>query len=395
VDAAALSTIALAADALVGRITTRAADSSAVIDIIADIAHSSSPETLHTQSSSKRQTVMVWNIWRPRAFMQMKNMLLLSSLISLAALDLAHGQELLPEAINNSEIASMLTEDSGQKPLSPDPAIIHLQVLLDRAGVSPGVIDGIYGDNVRKAIAGFETMQHLDVDGKMDEKIITQLSDDNHVIGSYIIAPDDGADLVQQIPKDYAEQAKMQHLGYTSIAEKLSERFHMDIDLLHALNPSAQFAPGETISVAVIGAPRTGNVKRIEAHRKQGQLVAFAGNGDILAVYPATIGSEDNPSPSGKHKVNGVARNPPYVYNPKTNFQQGNNKKKLTLPSGPNNPVGSVWIDLSEPTYGIHGTPEPSLIDKAGSHGCVRLTNWDAEELASMVKPGVIVEFDN
>jgi lipoprotein-anchoring transpeptidase ErfK/SrfK len=327
--------------------------------------------------------------------MQMKNMLLLSSLISLAALDLAHGQELLPEAINNSEIASMLTENSGQKQLSPDPAIIHLQVLLDRAGVSPGVIDGIYGDNVRKAIAGFETMQHLDVDGKMDEEVITQLSDDNHVIGPYIIAPDDGADLVQQIPKDYAEQAKMEHLGYTSIAEKLSERFHMDIDLLHALNPSAQFAPGETISVAVIGAPRTGNVKRIEAHRKQGQLVAFAGNGDILAVYPATIGSEDNPSPSGKHKVNGVARNPPYVYNPKTNFQQGNNKKKLTLPSGPNNPVGSVWIDLSEPTYGIHGTPEPSLIDKAGSHGCVRLTNWDAEELASMVKPGVIVEFDN
>jgi lipoprotein-anchoring transpeptidase ErfK/SrfK len=327
--------------------------------------------------------------------MQMKNMLLLSSLISLAALDLAHGQELSPEAINNSEIASMLTDNSGQKPPFPNPEIIHLQVLLDRAGVSPGVIDGIYGDNVRKAIAGFETMQHLDVDGKMDEEVITRLSDDKHVIGPYVIASDDGADLVEQIPKDYAEQAKMQHLYYTSIAEKLSERFHMDIDLLHALNPSAKFAPGETISVAVIGAPRTGNVKRIKAYRKRGQLVAFADNGDILAVYPATIGSEDNPSPTGKHKVNGVARNPPYVYNPKINFQQGKNKKKLTLPSGPNNPVGSVWIDLSEPTYGIHGTPEPSLIDKAGSHGCVRLTNWDAEELASMVKPGVIVEFDN
>jgi peptidoglycan hydrolase-like protein with peptidoglycan-binding domain len=251
-----------------------------------------------------------------------------SSLISLAALDLAHSQELLPYAINNSEIASMPTDHSEQKPPSPDPAIIYVQVLLNRAGVSPGVIDGIYGDNVRKAIAGFETMQHLPVDGKMGEEVITRLSDDKHVIGPYIIAPDDVVDLVEQIPEDYAEQAKMQHLGYTSIAEKLSERFHMDINLLHDLNPSASFAPGETISVAFIGAPRTGDVKRIEAHRKQGQLLAFADNGDILAVYPATIGSEDNPSPSGKHKVNGVARNPPYVYNPKINFQQGGNKKK-------------------------------------------------------------------
>jgi lipoprotein-anchoring transpeptidase ErfK/SrfK len=186
----------------------------------------------------------------------------------------------------------------------------------------------------------------------------------------------------------------MEHLGYTSVAEKLAERFHMDVDLLRTLNPTAQFLPGETLDVAVVGAPRTGNVKRIEAHRKEGQIIAFNEDGAVFAVYPATIGSEDNPSPSGKHKVNGVARNPPYVYNPKINFQQGKNKKKLTLPSGPNNPVGTVWIDLSEPTYGIHGTPEPSLIDKAGSHGCVRLTNWDVEELSSMVRPGVIVDFD-
>jgi lipoprotein-anchoring transpeptidase ErfK/SrfK len=122
-------------------------------------------------------------------------------------------------------------------------------------------------------------------------------------------------------------------------------------------------------------------------------VVAFAEDDTMVAVYPATIGSEDNPSPSGTHKVNGVARHPVYEYNPKINFQQGKNKKPLTLPSGPNNPVGTVWIDLSEPTYGIHGTPEPSLIDKSGSHGCVRLTNWDAEELAGMVKPGVIVDF--
>ena len=113
----------------------------------------------------------------------------------------------------------------------------------------------------------------------------------------------------------------------------------------------------------------------------------------MLAVYPATIGSEDNPAPSGTHKVKGVARMPVYRYNPKVNFKQGHNSKILTIPKGPNGPVGSVWIDLTEPTYGIHGTPNPELIDKVGSHGCVRLTNWDAEELAGMVKPGVVVKF--
>jgi lipoprotein-anchoring transpeptidase ErfK/SrfK len=113
----------------------------------------------------------------------------------------------------------------------------------------------------------------------------------------------------------------------------------------------------------------------------------------LISVYPATIGSEETPSPSGTHKVKGVARMPPYTYNPKVNFQQGKNTKVLKLPSGPNGPVGTVWIDLTEPTYGIHGTPEPSLIDKTGSHGCVRLTNWDVEELAAMVRPGVIVAF--
>lgn len=122
-------------------------------------------------------------------------------------------------------------------------------------------------------------------------------------------------------------------------------------------------------------------------------VFGFAEDGSLLTDYPATIGSEESPSPTGTHKVKGVARLPTYTYNPKINFQQGHNKRILKLPSGPNNPVGTVWIDLTEPTYGIHGTPAPELIGKVGSHGCVRLTNWDVEELARMVKPGVVVEF--
>jgi lipoprotein-anchoring transpeptidase ErfK/SrfK len=236
-------------------------------------------------------------------------------------------------------------------------------------------------------------MQGLPVDGKLDPGVLGRLIDNVPAVQAYAITADDASDLVESIPTDYAEQAKMEHLGYTSVAEKLAEQFHMDSGLLKALNPTAAFNAGETIAVAMPGAARTGVVKRIEVHRKSGEVFAFADDGSLLVVYPATIGSEDTPSLIGTHKVQGVSRMPVYTYNPKINFQQGGNKKVLELPSGPNGPVGTVWIDLTEPTYGIHGTPEPELIGKVGSHGCVRLTNWDVEELAGMVTPGVVVRF--
>ncbi|MBV7520875.1 L,D-transpeptidase [Ensifer sp. ENS12] len=325
--------------------------------------------------------------------MVMKNMTLSTALLMLFPAAMALAQPLQPDAINNASIAPTSLEPMTGATDEPDPTIVRLQVLLDRAGASPGVIDGYDGENVRKAIAAFETMQGLPADGKLDPDVIERLSDRTPAVQPYVISEEDTKGLVATIPKDYSEQAKMDQLGYTSVAEKLAERFHMDIDLLKALNAASMFSVGNSVSVMVPGAPRQGTVKRIEVHRRWGQVMAFAGDGTLIAAYPATIGSREAPSPSGTHKVKGVARTPPYVYNPKINFQQGDNRKKLTLPGGPNGPVGSVWIDLSKPTYGIHGTPEPSMIDKSGSHGCVRLTNWDAEELAGMVKPGVIVEF--
>lgn len=302
-------------------------------------------------------------------------------------------EELGADSINNASLTSISPERPASVSPVPDPAIIRLEVLLDRAGASPGVIDGHYGENVSKAIAGFEMMMNLPADGKLIPDVLSHLSDSSPVVQRYEISKNDGTDLVKRIPKDYARQARMKHLGYTSIAERLSERFHMDIDLLNVLNHGTPIAVGATILVAAPGDAKQGRVKRIEVRRQAAQVVAFAEDGAVLAVYPATIGSEETPSPTGTHKVKGVARMPPYIYNPKINFQQGKNTRRLKLPSGPNGPVGTVWIDLTEPTYGIHGTPEPSLIGKVGSHGCVRLTNWDAEELAGMVKPGVVVEF--
>jgi lipoprotein-anchoring transpeptidase ErfK/SrfK len=305
----------------------------------------------------------------------------------------AYAQEhITADMVNSATIDGIPAERPTETPKEPDPAIVRLQVLLDRAGSSPGVIDGFYGENVSKAIAGAEAMLGLPVDGKFDPEVAALIEHDEPLVGTYNIAADDGRDIVKSIPKDYAKQASMEHLGFISIAEKLSERFHMDIDLLKVLNPGSQFGIGDSVLVTAPGRPLEGKVKRIEAQVRSGQVFAYDDADKLIAVYPATIGSDDNPSPSGTHKVNGVARMPKYTYNPKVNFQQGQNKKILNLPSGPNNPVGTVWIDLSEPTYGIHGTPDPNKIDKAGSHGCIRLANWDVEELAAMVKPGVMVD---
>ncbi|MBA9035153.1 lipoprotein-anchoring transpeptidase ErfK/SrfK [Rhizobium leguminosarum] len=327
----------------------------------------------------------------------MKTALPMSLLALAISVGGAAARELRPEAINTASIASIGAEKPA--PADPDPAIVRLQVLLDRAGASPGVIDGLSGENVNKAVAGFEAMNDLPVDGRLDSEVVSRLEGNAAIVApiveSYVVSADDAKGLVDKIPEDYGEKAKMQSLGYTSVAEKLSERFHMGIDLVNALNPASQFSPGDTVWVVTPGPPTEGKVKRIEANKKTGQVLAFAGDGSLLAVYPATIGSEDNPAPSGKHKVKGVARMPVYRYDPKRNFKQGKNDNVLTIPKGPNGPVGTVWIDLTEPTYGIHGTPEPKLIDKVGSHGCVRLTNWDAEELAGMVKPGVLVDFVN
>jgi lipoprotein-anchoring transpeptidase ErfK/SrfK len=302
-------------------------------------------------------------------------------------------QELRPDAIDAASLASIAPERPRKASSNPDPAIVRLQVLLDRAGSSPGVIDGFYGANVSKAVAGFEEMRGLPVDGRLNPDVVARLEDKTPIVERYVVLKEDATGLVDKIPEDYGEKAKMENLGYTSVAEKLSERFHMDIDLVKTLNPGSKFAPGETVYVVVPGSPREAKVKRIEARKRTGQVIAYAEDGSLLAVYPATIGSKDTPSPSGTHKVKGVARMPTYRYDPKLNFKQGKNDKVLTIPKGQNGPVGTVWIDLTEPTYGIHGTPEPKLIGKVGSHGCVRLTNWDVEELAGMVKPGVVVDF--
>jgi lipoprotein-anchoring transpeptidase ErfK/SrfK len=274
--------------------------------------------------------------------------------------------------------------------------VAHLQVLLDRLGVSPGVIDGRIGGNVNKALDAYAEMtgKRLDLyDSALVERMLQETG--GPAFTTYTITPEDAAaHFVASVPEDYGEKAKLERLSYTSVAEKLAERFHMDEAYLKALNPGVDFSrPGTQLTVADPGKPKTGEVARIVADKGREQVRAYDAEGKLLVAYPATIGSAATPSPSGTVKIERIALNPEYTYNPKINFQQGNNDRVLRIPPGPNGPVGTVWIALSKPTYGIHGTPEPSRIGKTNSNGCIRLTNWDAEELAGMVKPGVWVQF--
>jgi lipoprotein-anchoring transpeptidase ErfK/SrfK len=274
--------------------------------------------------------------------------------------------------------------------------ITALQVFLDRQGVSPGAIDGRMGGNVTKAVYAYQKMTGQTFDPNDTDAILEQLRLSGGMpIINYTITPADAAGpYVAEIPEDYAQKATLTSLAYNSTTEMLAERFHMDEAYLKSINPGADFTvPGTIVKVINPGQTKTGSVARIVADKGRKQVFAYDANGGLIAAYPASIGSNDTPSPSGTVTVERVAFNPGYTYNPKINFQQGGNDRILDIPPGPNGPVGTVWMALSKPTYGIHGTPDPSRIGKSQSHGCVRLTNWDATELAKMVKPGVTVEF--
>ena len=276
------------------------------------------------------------------------------------------------------------------------PEIVALQVFLDRAGVSPGVIDGHMGSNVTKAIYAYEQMTGTKLDPNNTDAILEELRMNGGLpVVNYTITDADAAGpYVAQIPEDYSQKALLPSLAYTTVTEALAERFHMDENFLKEMNPGADFTiPGTVIKVVNPGDNKKGAVAKILADKGRKQVFAYDDAGNLVAAYPASIGSTDTPSPSGTVTVERVAFNPGYTYNPKINFQQGTNDRILDIPPGPNGPVGTVWMALSKPTYGIHGTPDPSRIGRTQSHGCIRLTNWDATELAKMVKPGVTVEF--
>ncbi|MBP0481263.1 L,D-transpeptidase family protein [Sagittula salina] len=297
-----------------------------------------------------------------------------------------------PEAPITPGMILAATYEGGPLPDGQSAVTFVVQVLLDRAGISPGVIDGYKGGMSESALRGFEEREGLPVDGVMDADVWALLGTAT-VLTDYAITEEDAANLTDRIPDNVRDKAAMKELGYTRVTERLAERFHMDEDVLQQLNPDATFSAGEVIMVADPGVPMQGEAARIEVRKGARRAAIFDAAGTMIANYPVAIGSDDTPSPVGTVEVTAVALDPTYSYNPKVNFEADGVKEFLTLPPGPNGPVGSVWIDLSKPTYGLHGTDTPAKLFQHRSHGCVRFSNWDAHELAHMVKPGVAVEF--
>jgi lipoprotein-anchoring transpeptidase ErfK/SrfK len=291
--------------------------------------------------------------------------------------------------------SSRLAESSGA---AGRPVVIKLEVLLDRAHFSPGVIDGRPGGNLRAAIAAYQKARGLPADGKVHAAMAQALeaADPGPVTQDYTItAADEKGPFVGELPVGFEKLAALEHLGYSTPLESLAEKFHMSQALLRELNPRADFAAvGSTLLVVRPGTGRLDSpVAQVEVDKAQGQVRALDGRGKVLAVYPATVGSTERPAPSGKWAVKSVVQNPDYSYDPKRLTFGDKAMGALRIAPGPNNPVGSTWIALTVPTYGIHGAPDPTKVGKTASHGCVRLTNWDAAGLGRSVSKGTPVVF--
>jgi lipoprotein-anchoring transpeptidase ErfK/SrfK len=294
-------------------------------------------------------------------------------------------------------------------------AVLNAEVLLDRAGFSSGTIDGRDGDNFGNALHAFQQVNGLPV-GRLDEQQLERLAQvaNAPAVTEYTIQPGDvEGPFTPQIPQDFQQMAQLPRVAYHSPQQLLAAKFHMSEALLSALNSGKNFGQAGTVITVANVAPMPADPKlaarsgegsgsstqqqpkaaKVVVDKRNHAVLAYGPDSRVLAFFPASIGSTEKPAPSGTFEVRSVAYDPDYTYNPAYGFKGQKAERPVRVAPGPNNPVGMVWIGLSAKGFGIHGTPDPDKIGKTQSHGCVRLTNWDALALAKLVKRGTSVAF--
>ncbi len=352
--------------------------------------------------------------------------------------DVAEAPKVIPDAMaSNDDPSATLPPEDQPRPL------MQAQVVLDRIGFTPGVVDGKMGMSTVNALKGFQEARGLQITGELDQPTQQALAEWQRIPATRVVTipPEFANDSFVQIPKDRKDQAKLERMGYASLGEKIAERFHTTEEVLAELNPQLSGGPampadaqagandtqpkprlsiayqaGMQLRVPNVGADKfdPASVKdpkwadtlrllgvgteqpraaKIEVDKSDQVLRAFDASGKLIAQYTATMGSSEFPLPIGTWKILAVGHNPPWQYNPALLANADKSDPKLEIPPGPNSPIGVVWIDLSKEHYGIHGTDEPSHIGRAESNGCIRLTNWDAARLAQMVSPGMQAVF--
>jgi lipoprotein-anchoring transpeptidase ErfK/SrfK len=276
--------------------------------------------------------------------------------------------------------------------------IARAQILLDRAKFSPGEIDAKDGENFKKAIRAFAEASGLPANGGLTKELwlkLVQIGSQPAVTEYQITEDDIRGPFLPELPPKMEDLKDLPAISYTSAAEALAEKFHMSEELLRKLNTESSFdRAGEKIfvpNILIDAAPLAAS--RVEIAKAAQTVRVFDAQNSLIAFYPATVGSEEKPSPSGTLKVTNIQPSPFYRYNPKYRFKGVSATKPFTIKPGPNNPVGLVWIGLAAEGFGIHGTPDPAKVSKAESHGCIRLTNWDADDLSKRVTKGTPVVF--
>jgi len=274
---------------------------------------------------------------------------------------------------------------------------IAWQIALERTGFSPGIIDGKIGTKTGLATREFQRVRGLPQTGTLDATTARALDVGSVTpVTTYTISEADAHEVIPT-PAEWIKKSRQKRLGYDSVAQVVAEKFHASQHLLARLNPGRnllQLNTGDSLDVPATGDTTSlTQADMLEVDLNQKIIRALDGEKRLVALFHCSIAADKAKLPTGSARVVTIAKDPVYHFDPKMWPEVKGVDRKLEIPPGPRNPVGVRWIGLSLPGYGIHGTPNPELIGKTGSHGCVRLTNWDAVRLASMVRVGTPVRF--